>query len=198
MWNPFKKRILRFKSLIVDEKYKIVPAFVLGGKQYYQFSNTMDMPAARGLSAMWIFDEFRMKCDKEYLELHIKATEKLLEGTNGIVTLKHLLTIKEINQNLQDRLNLAALPEHCYRLASVHFFDAEESIHIYDQKHNDKKIAEWKKNPDALSFFLTQPLKNYLPFSDLPNTNVETYLKVGEKIAAFGQQKLHGLLSKKE
>ncbi len=194
MWNPFKKRILKFKSLIVDEKYKIIPAFVLGNKQYYQFSNTMDMPAARGLSAMWIFDEFRMKCDKDYLDLHIRATDKILSGEKGKIDLNLL---RDINRNLHERLNLAALPEHCYKLASVHFFDAEESIHVYDQKHNDKKIAEWKQNPEALTFFLTQPLKDYLPFSDLQNNNVETYLKVAEKIAAFGQQNLQQLLSKK-
>lgn len=195
MWNPFKKRLLSFKSLLVDEKYKIIPAFTLGGKQYYQFSNIMDMPTSRGLSAMWIYDEFKMKCSEEYLKLHVKATDKILSGEKGKIDLNLL---RDINRNLGERLSLAAVPEHCYKLASVHFFAADESIYIYDQAYNQKKIAEWKENPQALSFFLSQPLKDYLPFSDMQSSNVETYLKVVEKIAETHQEKLQQVLSKKE
>ncbi len=195
MWNPFKKRLLKFKSLLVDEKYKIIPAFVLGNKQYYQFSNVMDMPTSRGLSAMWIYEEFKMKCDERYLKLHVEATNKILSGDKGKIDLNIL---RQINQNLGERLSLAAVPDHCYKLASVHFFDAEESIFIYDKAYNDKKIELWKKNPEALSFFLSQPLKDYLPFSDMQSSTVETYLKVVEKITEMHQGDLQAVLSKRE
>lgn len=198
MWMPnfLKKRILKFKSLVLDGKYKIEPAFALGGRQYYQFSSAMDMPASRGLSAMVIYDEFKMKADKEYLELHCRAIMEILNGDEkGKIDLN---LIRQIHQNLRERINLAALPEHCYKLASVHFFDAEESIYEYDFKHNENKINEWKKNPKALSFFLTRPLRDYLPFSDMPNNTVLKYLNVAEKIANLHREDLQAVLSRKE
>lgn len=198
MWNPFKKRILKFKSLLVEGKYKIIPAFVLGGKQYYQYQDVMNMPAGRGLSALVIYQEFEMKCDKEYLELHIKAVDHLLEGKGGVLTINHLMAIKEIHHNLRERINLVALPDHCYKLASVLFFDANENVMYYDPQYNEKKITEWKQNPETLSFFLTQPLKDYLPFSDTSRDNVETYLKVAEKISLTALEKIQYELFKKE
>lgn len=196
MWNPFKKRILKFKSLIIDKLYKIEPAFILDGKQYYQFSNTMDMPAARGLSAMSIYEEFRLKADKEYLEKHVRATNLVLNGGEDGKTID-LNLIRLINQNLGERINLAALPDYCYKLASVHFFDAVESVQVYDYKYNEEKIKKWKENPEVLSFFLTQPLKAYLPFSDMPKETAQTYLNVAEKIAQAHHNVLLDTLSKK-
>lgn len=197
-WRKFyKKKVLKFKSLLVEGKYKIVPAFIWDGIQYYCFEDVMNMPAGRGLSAMAIYQEFEMKCDKEYLELHIRAMDLLLAGKDGNINLQHLMAMKEINNNLRERINLAALPDHCFKLASVYFFDADENVMYYDSIHNEKKIAGWKQNPETLSFFLTQPLKNFLPFLNSANHNVETYLKVAEKVAAMGRKRIQEVLSKK-
>ena len=109
--------------------------------------------AGRGLSAMIFYEEFRMKCDKEYLELHIKATEKLLAGEKGVVTLNHLLALKQITYNLNERINLIAMPDHVFKLASVYFWDDSESPYYYDFEYNKKKIEEWKKTRRLLVFF---------------------------------------------
>jgi len=198
MWNPFKKRLLKFKQLRVDDKYKIIPAFNLGGVEYFQFDDAMNMPAGRGLSAMYIYDEFRMKADKEYLELHIRAFEKLLAGMSGKMTLDLVMQMKQINANLKERVNLVALPDYCYKLASVHFFDSTESIYQYDPAYNLQKIEAWKKNPEALDFFLTGPLKDFLPFSDTVKVDARIYLNVAEKIANKARLDLQEVLSSPE
>lgn len=189
------KRILRFKSLLIDKKYKIEPAFILGSVQYYQFASITDMPVSRGLSALWIYDEFKMKCDERYLKLHVRATNQILSGEKGKINLNML---RDITRNLEERMGLAAVPEHIYKLASVHFFDATESIYEYDFKHGQEKMELWKSQPDTLGFFLTQPLKAYLPFSDMPLSNALTFLTIAEKISGIHQAELRELLSKRE
>lgn len=200
MWNPFrnfiKKKILKFESLLVDKKYKIEPAFILGNKQYYQFSNAVDLPASRGLSAMSIYEEFRSKADKEYLAKHVEMTNLILNGGTDGKSID-LNKIRLINSNLGERINMAAMPDHCYRLASVHYFTAEESIYQYDHKYNEQKIKEWKESPEALSFFLTGPLRPYLPFLNMPKKDALIYLRTAGLVDQLHRKELQEILSKK-
>lgn len=200
MWNPFKKyihkKILKFESLLIDQKYKIEPAFILGNIQYYQFSSAMDLPASRGLSAMAIYEEFRAKAGYEYLTKHVEATNLILNGGPDGKSID-LNKLRLINQNLGERINLAALPDHCYRLASVHFFTAEESIYQYDYKYNEEKIKKWKQSPEALSFFLTGPLRSYLPFTNMPKKDALTFLNTVDLLDQLHQKDLSDTLSKK-
>lgn len=191
----WKGRVLKFKSLLIDKKYKIEPAFELGGVQYYQFASVTDMPVSRGLSALWIYDEFKMKADERYLKLHVKAVNQILSGEKGKINLNIL---RDINRNLEERMGLAAISEHIYKLASVHFFDATESIYEYDAKHAEEKMKLWRSQPETLGFFLTQPLKPYLPFSDMPLSDVLTFLKIADQIAETHLKGLPGRSSKKE
>ena len=186
----------KFKSFLVDGKYKIVEAFTFKGKKYFCFDSAIGMSAGRGLNAMVFFKEFEMQCDNSYLMAHTKAMEILLKGDakHGI----NIGAIALINQNLKERVNLAAMPEHLYKLASVHFWTEDESPFVYDFELNKKKIEEWKRDPEILSFFLTRPLKEYLPFSDMPNDSVETYLKVADQIDKMTRTVLSDILSKKE
>jgi hypothetical protein len=184
----------KFKSFLVDGKYKIVEAFTFKGKRYFCFDSAIGMSAGRGLNAMVFFKEFEMQCDKSYLQAHTKAMEKLLSDPKKI----NIGAIALINQNLKERVNLAVMPEHLYKLASVHFWTEDESPFVYDFELNKKKIEEWKKDPEVLSFFLTRPLKEYLPFSDTPSDSVETYLKVADQIDKMTRTVLSDMLSKKE
>lgn len=180
---PWRKKVrfqenpnIKFEDIIIQE------AFILNNRMYYQCATATEMAAGRGLTAMLIYDEFRQKCDKEYLDKHIRMTELYLKGENGIVTMNHLMGIRTINNNLKERLNIVAMPDHLYKLASVYFWDESESPYYYDYEYNKKKIAEWKANPEALSFFLTKPLKEFLPFSESDGLNAETYLKIADLV----------------
>lgn len=189
--NIFKRKT-RFK---IDGRLTIEEAFTLKGKKYYCCATATDLAAGRGLSAMIIYDEFRMKCSKEYLELHIEATELLLKGKDGVIGLDHLLALKQINQNLKERINLVAMPEHVYKLASVYYWDESESPYMYDHVYNAKKIEEWKKDPEVLSFFLSGPLKEFLPFFESQGMSANSFLEIAEMEGTRQREKLHRIVS---
>lgn len=189
-WHRFKHN-----PFILTDELIVQEAFILNGKKYYQCATAMELAAGRGIQAMLIYDEFRQKCDKEYLDKHIRATELLLKGANGVVTMDHLMQIRTINNNLKERVDLVGMPDHVFKLASVYFWDESESPYYYDYEYNKRKIEEWKAFPDALSFFLTKPLKEYLPFLESDEMNAETYLKIADLIDKRTRAEVQAVLS---
>lgn len=189
MW-PFQRKKLR--SYLIDNKYKLILAFEHGGKKYFQFESIFDMSTGRGLQAMTIYEEFSMRADRSYLEKHVKAIEILLNDPKGI----RVGTIAEIHANLRERIALAPFPDHIYKLASVIFFDETESPFAYDMAYNQKKIAEWRADPEMLPFLVKVPLKVLMPFTDTVSENLKTYFKVSEAVNQHHQDKISDVLSK--
>jgi hypothetical protein len=189
MW-PFKSK--KLKSYLINSKTKVILAFEHNGKKYYQFETAFDMSTGRGLQAMTIYEEFSMRVDKAYLEKHIKAIETLLNDPKNI----KVGEIAIIHRNLKDRTKLAPYPDHIYKLASVLFFDETESPWSYDMAYNAKKIAEWRRDPEMLPFLVTVPLKDLMPFSNIPKENLNTYFKVAEEVSRYHQEKISEVLSK--
>jgi hypothetical protein len=182
----------KLKSYLIDQKYKLILAFEQGGHKYYQFENAFDMSGGRGLQALVIYEEFSMRCDRSYLEKHVKAVDTLLSDPKKI----NIGTIAVIHANLKDRLGLAPFPDHIYKLASVMFFDETESPFSYDGAYNVKKIAAWRADPDMLPFLVTAPLKDLIPFTDTAKENLKTYFRVSEAVNQMHQEKLSEELSK--
>lgn len=174
MW-PFKHKI---KSYLSDEKFKVVEAFRLNGKRYFMYEDATKAPTGRQLSAIAIYEEFNMRMTKEYMELHVRAVEKIL-NSNPV----RLTVLAQINQNMKERLQLAILPDHVYKLASVTYFDETESPYEYNYAYNNEKIKEWKANGGTLDFFLKTPLKDLIPSLQLPEESAATYFQVSEMIA---------------
>lgn len=189
MW-PFRSK--KLKSYLIDNKYKLLLAFEHGGKKYYQFENVFDMSTGRGLQALTIYEEFSMRCDRAYLEKHVKAIEILINDPKGI----KVGTIAEIHANLRERIALAPYPDHIYKLASVMFFDETESPFSYDGSYNQKKIAEWRADTEMLPFLVKVPLKQLMPFSDTANENLKTYFRVSEAVNEMHQAKISDVLSR--
>lgn len=95
MW-PFKKKP---KQYLLDQKYKVVEAFTNDGLKYFQFDDANNLPSGRGLCALTIYEEFNMRCTREYLELHVRAVEKLLSDPKKI----NILALATIHNNLKKR-----------------------------------------------------------------------------------------------
>lgn len=188
MW-PFKSK--KLKSYLIDGKVKIILAFEHGGKKYYQFENAFDLTKGRGLMAITIYEEFRMRCDKDYLEKHCKAIDILFNQSPIKMT-----KIWELHKNLKERLDLAPYPDQIYKLASIMFFDETESPYVYEFGHNQKKIAEWRKDPDMLPFLVKVPLKDSMPFGDIASENLQTYFKVAEAVNQSHQELISETLSR--
>ena len=169
-----------------------VEAFRHNGKVYYHFQDSFKIPAGRTLCALAIYEELRMRCSREYLEKHVKATEIILSDPKKI----NIQTIALMNANLKERLNLVPFPDHIYKLASVTFFDDTENPASYDFSYNKKKIEEWKKDPDLLDFFLQTQFSDLIPFSNIQGANAQTYFQVAEQIDQIHQSNLQEVLSK--
>lgn len=190
MW-PFKRKL---KSYMLNKEYKVVEAFKLDGIRYFQFDDSFKIPTGRGLCALTIYEEFNMRCTREYLQAHVRAVEIILSDPKKI----NINALAIIHRNLKERLDLAMFPDHVYKLASVTFFDESESPYNYDYQYNNKKIEKWKAAGGTLDFFMTTPLKDLMPFSQLQGENVNSFFQVGEQIDKLHREDLQGVLYNKE
>lgn len=180
-WVDRFKRLFKYrlKPYIVDEKYKVVPAFSIGGTDYWMYDSAMEVPTGRFFAAMGVYTEMEMNCSKDYLEAHCKAMEKLLSDPKKI----SLTYIMQLNVNLKERLELMPMPEYIYKLASVIFFDKSESLYAYDYDYNRNKIEKWKAAGGTLDFFSKTPLRELVPSLSMPERDTQTYLTVSNMVA---------------
>lgn len=151
------KNLLRkpFKQLRVNDKQKIIEAFTYRGRTYYMFDNIFEIPSIRGLMALDYYEEFEMRCTKEYLQKFTQAMEVILSDTKKL-NLIHLATLVK---HLQERLVMIPVPDHILKLASVIFFDDSENPYYYDRAYCQKKISLWKQDPEVLSFFFANAIE---------------------------------------
>lgn len=187
-WFDRARRLFRnkLKPFLVDAKYKVIPAFSLAGVDYWMYDSTTEVPTGRFFAAMGVYAEMDMNCDKDYLESHCKAMEKLLSDPKKI----QLTYIMQLNVNLKERLELMPMPDYIYKLASVIFFDKTESLYSYDYDYNKLKIEKWKASGGTLDFFSQTPLKELVPALAMPERDTQTYLMV-TKLIAETHRKLH-------
>lgn len=185
------KRKQRYKNFSTGET--AVEAFRYNGKVYYHFADSHKIPAGRALCALAIYEELRMRCTREYLEKHIRATEIILNGgEKGRIDLNKLALI---NANLKERLGLAPYPDHIYKLASVVFFDETESPFSYDFEYNLKKIEQWKQDSELLDFFLTKQFSDLMPSLRTSGLSAQTYFQIAEQVAKIHANAYRGITS---
>lgn len=188
-WRKFFRK--RFRSRLLDNRYKVIEAFQLGGTTYYMFDQTAEVPTGRMLAALAVYNEMEMKVDKEYLELHTKAMEKLLSDPKKI----NVMYIAQLNLNLKERLELMPLPDFVYKLASVIFFDETESPYSYSFEYNAKKIEQWKKSGETLDFFLSRLSNELIPSLKPAIGNSKMFFQVAEQVAGIHRTDLTKILS---
>ena len=184
----FKRQL---KPHLVEGKYKVVPAFSIGGTDYWMFDSTNEVPTGRFFAAMGVYTEMEMNADKDYLTAHCKAMEKVLSNPKSI----RLDYIIQMNVNLKERLELMPFPDYIYKLASVIFFDKSESYYSYDYDYNKTKIEKWKAAGGTLDFFCKTPLKELVPSLTLPAKDFQTYSTVYKSINEIHQAVVTGVLS---
>jgi hypothetical protein len=168
-------------------------AFTHNKKEYYQFENPFEITTGRGLFAMTVYEEFRMRCDREYLIDHCKAVDTLLKKKE--IGVQDILMLLQIHQNLKERLDLAPFPDHIYKLASVMFFEKNESPYNYDFAFNQKKIAEWRADPDMLPFLVKVPLGKLMPYTKSHEKSLPIYFRYMEEVAKISREKAQQVIS---
>ena len=174
----FKSNKLKnWKKKFPEQKYMIEEAFEIGGKKYFQFTDIFNLPVERGLMALMVYEETRMKCSVEYLEKHVEATRVVLKS--GKID---IFKINQYNEQLGERIKLFIDIDLIYKLASVIYFDENEIPSIYDQEYCKKKIEFWKQNKPVADFFLQRPLTELLPYLRNVDIDLNEYSTVNMEI----------------
>jgi len=135
------------------------------------FDDIFSIPSIRGLQALDYYEEFNMRCTKDYLTKWTESAEKILSDNKKI----KLIDLATLVKHLQERLKMIPVSDHIYKIASVIFFDQDENPYNFDREYNRKKIELWKKDPEVLSFFLQTPLRDLIPYLDSAGASLQTY-----------------------
>jgi len=163
--------------------------FTVGGIDYFQCAGGefTNMPMNRAEKAMVFYEELKANIDYEYLKWVTDEIEACLDKGK-------LSQIAKLNGLLKERLRLAPEPDLILKLASVMYFDTNESVYDYDFAYNKAKIANWKKEKlDA--FFLKMPIGKLLPHIDFSKTDLKVFTQAALATNAKTVQLLDALLS---
>lgn len=196
-----KTLIAKFKNLITGKpQFLIEPiapikeAFISGGITYYQFEDIFSLPCQRAFEAKTFYEELNSGISAEYLKQHIEAMDVLLNDNNGINITKIITLIAR----LKERQEFVIDADIVFKLASVVYFDKNESPYQYDMKYNHTKIKNWKENnEDIADFFLSTPIRNLIPFTNTSANDLRDYLKTVELLKKRQKNEVLSILSKK-
>lgn len=189
------RRIFRksFRSYLLENKYRVVPAFQCGGEQYFMFDSQMEVPTGRQFAALTIYAEMECRMDREFMVAFSDGLDKILDDPKKI----KITAIAQMNIFLKERLSLMVPNEFIYKLASVVFFTKNESPYLYDFEFNKRKIQRWKEDGATLDFFLKTPLVELIPSLKSQGGVSQTYSGMTDQIIKTHQEFLTDLLSEK-
>ncbi len=178
-WNA------QIKKHFPDQKHVIEHAFTVAGCDYYHFNDVFSLPYERGLMAIAIYEETRMKCSREYLLQHVEKVSEILHEKSI-----DIFKINQLNEQMKQRLSMSFDVDLLYKLASVVFFDAKENPCIYDADYNLKKIEFWKQHKGVTDFFLQKPVTELIPFLQNSDFDLESYSKLNQELNKIHSERL--------
>lgn len=181
----------RFRPYLIEGKHRVVPAFEFQGKQYFMFDQMEEVPTGRQMAALTIYAEMDMRVTREYLQDYVKAVEKVTSDPKRI----NINILVQLNMNLKERMELMVMPDFIFKMASVTYFDKDESPYRYDFEYNKKKIAAWKEDGQALDFFLKTPIGDMIPSLKQQGGISPMYLGIAESVEKIHQEHLTAVLS---
>ena len=192
-------------KLFKDAQMVIVDAFTLDGKRYFMPQSIDELPAERAMYFHLYYEEFRMRCDREYLEAHNKAVtnqcnkiNELFNAESGKVNipevLKHLSNIQMLTTQIDERLKYIIHPDHVLKIASVVIFDENEHPAKYDVAYNQKKIELWKKK-SICQQLLEIPFLKLIAFTDDAKNNFQTYSEEMDRLTELNWEQVLSNLS---
>lgn len=164
-------------TFAVELHHPVIFAFESGDIKYYQFQDIFQLCHSRAFRAMEVYEEAQMRTTKEMLLLHVEATDKILTSDKI-----DIFAMKKLNDQLKERLEFIISSDTIWKLASVVFFDEKENPYDYDYRYGIEKIKLWKKEKDVANFFLNTPINKLLPYLDMSENDLRTYISVGQAL----------------
>jgi hypothetical protein len=193
------------KTLFKDAQMVIVEAFTLDGVRYFMPQSIDELPAERAMFFHLYYEEFRMRCDREYLEAHNKAVlnqckiiGEYFNADSGKINipeiLKHLSNIHKLTDQIDERLRYIIHPDHILKIASVVIWDENEHPSKYDVAYNKNKIDLWKKKRICQEL-LELPFFKLIAFTDDAKNNFQIYSEEMEKLTGLNWEQVLSNLS---
>ena len=184
-----KKRQTAEQPWTVEEGHVIIPAFESGGIQYYMMKDIFNSFSGRALDAMAIYEKWSLRCSPEFMKSWMDGLENTINANPIKIT-----EVAEMINVMRERLSFALPTEQIiWELASVAFFDRNESPYRYDEAYAKDKISRWKEDIGLPDFFFQTPLRDLVSLPDLSEEGLKNYLKIVEGVE--GKQ-LEKVLSK--
>ena len=112
----------------------IVIAFTCAGKTYYTFEDESKMPITGWFEVLDLLEMLDNRMSRERLQAHCEYVSEMLN--KGLIN-----KVVIANEAIKDNLVKCASPAVILKLASIMYFDANESLYEIDTAYNDKKIA---------------------------------------------------------
>jgi hypothetical protein len=181
------------KDYFPNSKYVIVYAFSIAERHYFRFDDPLNTPYDRALKCLVYYKELDMNCDRGFIKAHTEAFDNAF--LKNKIDINTLLELKQLNDQLKQRLALPKEPDLMYKLASVIFFDQNENPTVYEFKYGENKIKAWKKNTSLTDFFLSKPLRELIPYLEHAGINLEQFSRMIEKESAQHSKNISAMLS---
>ena len=156
-------------ALHPDYKKSIQFAFTIEGQDYYEFTTLSDMPQERYKK----FNDLATQCD---WRMSIDDLKELLDLQKKAVNNGKLTDIMEIVNAFEYCLTIYIETDLFMVLFSCLFFTKDEDLTDYDYDIGVIKTELFKKH-GIPSFFLMQPVKKYLPLTDISSQDIEVFSK---------------------
>jgi len=158
---------------------EVEPAFVAGGRVYYRFKDTMDVPSHRAAAMTQAARELDMGVTKEELEVFLTLCEDFANGKVPNVKFVNVLI------SLKEKTKFAVEPLALMRLAAATYFDENESPYFYSESYAEKKMKRWASLAHE-NFFLAWPIGRWTRFGDDWKAFFPSYLsQAATKSAGF-------------
>lgn len=153
-------------------------AFEIGKVKYYCFKQDTEMKYGRYIVLQAFLQEYHLRVDLPTLKANIAKIKGWLNPPitkdGGTLQLGKALELLEI---MEQRANIAFEPDTVFRLASCLYFDDKEILSEYDKKHNEEKIAQWKKL-GAVDFFFHKLFQDATRLTITSKTDLTNYLRL--------------------
>lgn len=183
-------------------EHHIEHVFTVDDTKYFKFTDVFNIPCERAMDALQIYEEFKNRIDNEFLKVHLKAKDKIY-NSNPI----KLFEIKKLDDQLRERLTMAMPPNRIIEnLATVLYFDETENPYKYDRAYAERKKTKWREGKlkdvegveKAYDFFLSQRLLDLMPSLDLPEEDIQSYLRIAQLVDNQHLKTIYSNLSSKE
>jgi len=191
LWKNICKAVKRKETFPISTGCVITEAFHDGTEQCYQLHDMFNTFTRRGMDALAVYEQWNMRCSREFLLQHTKAM-------NAVLTSNPVSIVKIINLNniLIERLEWPLPTEEIiWQFMAVAYFDKHESPYKYDDKYGKEKIKRWKAKGKIEDFFLSAPLGDLIPLPQYSKGDLQDYMSMIQKMDSKQLEMVTSLLS---